>query len=110
MLDGMQFLCNVIGRKRMMDKDIIRKHMEKLQDKIKYRFHNVKLLEEAMYAERVHTENEGRNHKEYTNDKIAIVGDSVLKLVLSDFLFCNPAKYNIRDMTIGKRIPRRIRF
>ena len=40
-----------------------------------------------MKSEKIEVRNVGKNHKEYTNEGLATVGDAVLKAVISDFLY-----------------------
>lgn len=63
----------------------MRQNLKELQEKIGYRFQNEKLLRQAMthssYA------NEHRMDKTSCNERLEFLGDAVLEVVSSDFLF-----------------------
>ena len=70
-----------------MDNEKIRLKMTELQEKIGYQFSDINWLSAAMKSEKIEVHNVGKNHKEYTNEGLATVGDAVLKAVISDFLY-----------------------
>ena len=70
-----------------MDNEKIRLKMTELQEKIGYQFSDINWLSAAMKSEKIEVRNVGKNHKEYTNEGLATVGDAVLKAVISDFLY-----------------------
>lgn len=70
-----------------MDNEKIRLKMTELQKKIGYQFSDINWLSAAMKSEKIEVRNVGKNHKEYTNEGLATVGDAVLKAVISDFLY-----------------------
>lgn len=70
-----------------MDREKVRKKMVEMQEKIGYQFSDINLLSDAMKSERIKDHDAGKNHKEYTNEGLATVGDAVLKAVIADFLY-----------------------
>lgn len=70
-----------------MDNEKIRLKMTELQEKIGYQFSDINWLSAAMKSEKIEVRNVSKNHKEYTNEGLATVGDAVLKAVISDFLY-----------------------
>ena len=75
-----------------MDGEKIRLKMTELQGKIKYQFSDINLLADAMRSEKIDVPDEGKNHKEYTNERLSIVGDAVLKAVIADLLYMSGVK------------------
>ena len=75
-----------------ISQEIINEKMAQLQKRIRYHFENVQLLMQAMYAKRVKTDLASKNHREYANEQLAIVGDAVLGAVISDLLYTKGAK------------------
>ncbi len=63
------------------------KNLDKLQKRINYKFKNVQLLEQAM----MHTSytNERHLQKYQANERLEFLGDAVLELISSEFLFTN---------------------
>ena len=70
-----------------IDLDLIDSRMHELEAIIGFRFRDIRNLADAMCVVKITRKNAGRNSKEYYNNVLATVGDSVLKLVLSDSLF-----------------------
>ena len=65
-----------------MDKKIIEEKMHEFEKIIGYKFKDIKLLEEAMRCEKIQVENVGKNHDEYSNEVLALIGDSLLKFAI----------------------------
>ena len=61
-----------------MDNEKIRLKMTELQEKIGYQFSDINWLSAAMKSEKIEVRNVGKNHKEYTNEGLATVGDAFL--------------------------------
>lgn len=60
--------------------------MEELQKVINYKFNNVSLLEEAM----THSSYANEQHKKvHHNERLEFLGDAVLSIVVSDYIFNN---------------------
>lgn len=70
---------------------------DEFQEKINYQFKNEKLLEQALthssYA------NEKRMHKRYNNERLEFLGDAVLELLTSDFLYHKYPNYPEGELT-----------
>ncbi|WP_427338587.1 ribonuclease III [Caloranaerobacter sp. DY30410] len=73
------------------------KLLDELQNKIGYRFHNINLLNRALthssYA------NEHRRLKIKYNERLEFLGDSVLSLVVSDYIFEKYPKFPEGELT-----------
>ena len=70
-----------------MDQTRIEKEMRELEGLIEFKFKDILWLSKAMYAKRIVVPGEGKNHREYANDSLATVGDTLLKFVLADKLY-----------------------
>ncbi len=68
-------------------KDNIVQKMQELALKIEYEPNDIRYLAEAIHCQVVHKEGDGKNRKNYTNDAYATLGDSILKFVLTEYLF-----------------------
>ena len=51
-----------------------------------------------MFAKKIDDENDGNNRKNYANDALATLGDSVLKCVLAEYFFDKKEDKNILRM------------
>lgn len=100
----------------------IQKNMEELQNKIGYQFHKTDLLKQALTHSSFSNEQKINKLKNY--ERLEFLGDAVLELVSSDFLFnenptlpegeltklrasmvCEPAlAYCAKDINLGKYI------
>ncbi len=60
--------------------------IDELQDKIGYRFHNTELLQQALSHSSYANE---RKHMGGSNERLEFLGDSVLSIVVSDYLYKN---------------------
>lgn len=70
-----------------MTDEIIQSKMIELAKSICYEYHDISYLKKAMYCKIIHCERDGKNRKNYTNDSLATLGDTLLKFILTDFLF-----------------------
>ena len=61
--------------------------MLELGEKIKYPFKDISLLARAMGTIKIPIPDQGKNNKEYANSGLAILGDAILKAVLTDILY-----------------------
>jgi ribonuclease-3 len=61
------------------------KHMKQLQNHINYHFKNTALLEQALTHSSYHNENRGNSTG--SNERLEFIGDSVLGLLTSEFLY-----------------------
>ncbi len=70
-----------------MDLKRIEAEMHKFEKIIGYTFKDINNLAFAMRSSRIHIDGEGEDHKEYSNEGLATVGDTILKFVISDNLY-----------------------
>lgn len=70
-----------------MEKEYIIRKMYELADKIEYEVNDISYLKEAMRSDILHEKNDGCNRKNYSNDAMATVGDTILKFVLSEYFY-----------------------
>lgn len=75
-----------------MEQKYIEDKMHELEKIIKYKFSDINLLCEAMNATKIKYENAGKNNDTYKNEGIALVGDTILKFVLTDKIFTEETK------------------
>ena len=61
--------------------------LENLQSKIGYQFHNAQLLERAITHSSFAFETGERNHHLHCNERLEFLGDAVLSLLSSEFLY-----------------------
>ena len=70
-----------------MQKTRIDAEMRELELKIHYHFNDINWLSKAMKSVLIDLPGEGKNHKEYSNEGLATVGDTILKSVIADKLY-----------------------
>ena len=70
-----------------IEKDRIEKEMHELEHKIQFTFNDIELLAKAMNSCKIKNFNAGKNHKEYCNESLATVGDSILHFVITDEIY-----------------------
>ena len=70
-----------------MEEKLIKNKMIELTNLINYQPKDISFLEKAMHCQIIHSEYDGKNRKNYTNDSLATLGDSILKFVLADYLY-----------------------
>lgn len=70
-----------------------------LQDKIGYRFENIEYLRQALTHSSYANETGASNHHLLCNERLEFLGDSVLSLITSDFLFRRFPKLPEGDLT-----------
>lgn len=70
-----------------MDKKVIIDKIKQLAKILDYEYNNLEFLCQAMRSTLIHTEGDGKNRKNYTNDSLATLGDSILKFTLTESLF-----------------------
>ena len=71
----------------LLNLDVIDDRMHELEPILGYRFRDIRNLSNAMCAIKLDRPDSGDNSKDYYNDSLAVVGDCVLKTVLSEELF-----------------------
>ena len=70
--------------------------MDELQNRIGYKFNNTDLLKEAL----THSSYANENHKKIKcNERLEFLGDSVLSIVVSDYIFANCPKLPEGELT-----------
>lgn len=75
-------------KKAKLNKEIIIEKMIELAHILKYDYININYLKKAMYSVKLNKKSDdGKNHKEYSNDAMATPGDALIKFVLSDYLY-----------------------
>lgn len=70
-----------------MQKTRIDAEMRELELKIHYHFNDIDWLSKAMKSVLIDLPGEGKNHKEYSNEGLTEVGDTILKSVIADKLY-----------------------
>ncbi|WP_067141061.1 ribonuclease III [Oceanivirga salmonicida] len=73
------------------------KKIEKLMKKIKYKFNDISLLEQALVHRSYVNENISENKKD--NEKLEFLGDSVLNLITTEYIIDNFKKLNEGDLS-----------
>lgn len=79
----------------MIDKELIRKRMNELAEFLEYEYQDIAWLEKAMYCKIIGRKGGGKNRDNYSNGKLAALGNAVLKMIVADELFD-------RDMSLGE--------
>ena len=85
----------------MLEKNTIIAKMNELAVRIDYIPNDINYLTKAMYCQIIHSESDGKNRKNYKNDSLATLGDSLLKFILTEYLF--DKGYDKADITIKKQ-------
>jgi dsRNA-specific ribonuclease len=82
-----------------MERSQIEIKMYKLEEFIGYRFSNLSLLADAMNANLLEKKG-GKNNKEYSNDAIACLGDTIIKFLITEHFYRKGKRKG--DITIEK--------
>ena len=85
----------------MLDQNKIIPKMIELANLIDYTPNDITFLAQAMYCQKTHSKGDGKNRKNYTNDSLATLGDSLLKFFLTDYLYDNG--YDKAEITTKKQ-------
>lgn len=83
----------------MVDKTEIIKKMYELSKLIKYEFKDIDKLKNTINSTKIQVEGKSKKKKEYQNQRLAIVGDALLKFLISDDLFNNKNIKTKGDLT-----------
>ena len=75
------------------------KEVTELQGKIGYQFRDLSYLENAMTHSSYSNEMRARGIKASSNERLEFLGDAVLELIISEYLFDNYSKYREGAMT-----------
>ena len=70
----------------LSDREIEEK-MNELANRLGYECCDISWLKRSMYAEKIDKEGDGKNRKNYENDALATLGDSILKFILTEYFF-----------------------
>ena len=74
-------------------------HVEELQRRMGYQFKDVRYLERALTHSSYANETGARNHHLLSNERLEFLGDSVLSLITSDYLYAQFPNYPEGDLT-----------
>lgn len=86
-----------------MEQKKINSRMKELAEKIKFPSNDIHWLKQAMYTKKLEKkENDGKNSKNYSNERLELLGDSVLKLTIIEFFLDNDINLRKGDID-GKR-------
>ena len=87
-----------------MDQSRIEKEMHELETKLGYIFHNISFLADAMKSQKLEKlPGDGDNQKEYSNEALAFLGDSIIKFLIAKFLYEDKAGENKRKGKMTSR-------
>lgn len=70
-----------------MDKKRIEKETRELELKLHYYFKDISWFAKAMGSIKIEVPVQGKNGSEYSNERLATVGDTILKSVIADRLY-----------------------
>ena len=80
-----------------MELSRIETEMHKLEKKLGYTFNDISLLAEAMKSQKLDRfPEDGANQKEYSNESLAFLGDSIIKFLIAESLYKSEAKEDKR--------------
>lgn len=65
----------------------IKDNMHMLEEKIGYTFKDISYLAASMKSVKIKNDTDGINHREYENEKLALLGDKILDAVIIDFYY-----------------------
>ena len=88
-----------------MDQSRIEKEMHELETKLGHTFKDISLLSNAMKSQKLEKlPDDGDNQKEYSNEALAFLGDTIIKFLIANQLYENENGNNNRKgpMTIKK--------
>ena len=86
-----------------MDQSRIEKEMHELETKLGYIFHNISLLANAMKSQKLEKlPDDGKNQKEYSNEALAFLGDTIIKFLIAKHLYGKGKNKRKGKMTKGK--------
>ena len=72
----------------VMDQSRIEKEMHELETKLGYIFHNISFLADAMKSQKLEKlPGDGNNQKEYSNEALAFLGDTIIKFLIANHLY-----------------------
>ena len=72
-------------------------NLEKLESKIQYKFNNIENLDKAFYHISIINEQNGKNNE--SNERMEFLGDSILGLIFSEYIYKKYKNLNEGDLT-----------
>ena len=86
-----------------MEQSRIEKEMHELETKLGYTFRDISLLAEAMRSKKIEKfPTDGKNQKEYSNEALAFLGDTIIKFLIAKHLYGDGIDRRKGVMTIKK--------
>ncbi len=86
-----------------MDKEIIKEKMHELEKLLNYNFKSIDFLSDAMCSQKLENTNEnGKNHTEYSNESLSFLGDTIIKFLISNHLYGDGKNKRKGSMSIEK--------
>ena len=71
-----------------MDQSRIEKEMHELETKLGHTFKDISLLSNAMKSQKLEKlPSDGDNQKEYSNEALAFLGDTIIKFLIAEYLY-----------------------
>ena len=71
-----------------MDQSRIEKEMHELETKLGHTFKDISLLSNAMKSQKLEKlPGDGDNQKEYSNEALAFLGDTIIKFLIAEYLY-----------------------
>lgn len=71
----------------MLDKELVSRRMIELAEWLEYEYLDITWLEKAMYCKIIGRKGGGKNRDNYSNGKLAALGNAVLKMIVADELY-----------------------
>lgn len=86
-----------------MEQERVEEKMKELENKLKYSFKDINLLAEAMKSEKLPKKGtDGTNAKDYSNERMAFLGDTILKFLIAEELYDADENARKGDLTDKK--------
>ena len=86
-----------------MDQSRIEKEMHELETKLGHTFKDISLLSNAMKSQKLEKlPGDGDNQKEYSNEALAFLGDTIIKFLIAEYLYGDGNNKRKGAMTIKK--------
>ena len=85
-----------------MNEQKILNKMHELEEIIQYEFNNISYLIEAMRTIKIGNIDKSKNNKTYTNEKLAILGDAILQLILIEHYYLLDKKQDKQSLNDSK--------
>ena len=86
-----------------MEQKRIDEKMREFEKQLGYEFNDISHLAKAMYSQRLpKSEHDGKNNHEYSNESLAFLGDTIIKLLIAEYLYDNGKEKRKGQMTKEK--------